>query len=460
MEYFKTVDSNQIYIALLFIIIVSMVGGKLDNNIAILVLSLIFTLFGIIFTYILNLQGNIKNSIYIFLLFFGIYLFYNFSIYFGLEYVYGVKNIKADEIWFFNASNDISTKIKNGYNFGDIANIQQYKDTTGGVYLYGLISYLSNIYGSNSILIQKVGTSFVASLIPMIMYGISRLYLSEKISIRVAIIYGLFSFIMFFSSTLLRDTHVALMFIVTMYIILQRFSFLNLFILIFISLASYYLRKQTGIFMMGFLTIYIFAFIHYSIKNIYIEIFLYLSIIAILVISVLYSNTLMSMFERISSASSERSMIKASSGSLGAKIAKLPFGLNIVALFGFGQIQPFPPSLIFTDRHKGIFELTYLMAGISWFIGWGFLLYGIFKENILKKLDVKLFFMFMFSILYITLISMIEFSERRQMAVYPILFLVMVISYLNMSITARTKVWVTMVISYLTLVLIFYSMKL
>jgi hypothetical protein len=460
MEDFKIVDNNQIFFVLLFIIAVSIAGGFFDNNISMLLLPLIFTLFGIVVTYILNLEGNIKNSIYIFLLFFGIYLFYNLVVSFGLIHIYGVENIKSDEEWFFEASNDIYSKIKNGYNFLEVAGVQEYKDTSGAVYLYGFISYLAKIYGNNSFLIQKVGTSFIASLIPMVMYGISRLYFSEKISIKVAIIYGLLSFILFFSSTLLRDTHIALMFILTMYIILQRLSFINFLILLFVSFYSYYLREQTGIFMIGFTLIYLFVFIHNSIQNIYIEAFIYLSILSIVIILILYSDKLIYMFEQISSASSQRSLAQASSSSIGAKIAKLPFGLNILTLFGFGQIQPFPPSLIFTKNHKGIFELPYLIAGISWFIGWGFLLYGIFKDNILKQLDSKLFFMFLFSILYITLISIIEFSQRRQMAVYPILFLVMVLSYKKMSVTARTKIWVGMIFSYLIMVLVFYFMKL
>ena len=456
----SVVKGNNILFSLSAIVVLSIIGVYLDNNIAIVALILLFTFFGTLISYIINTEGDIKNSIYLFLLFFGIYLSYNLLIHVGLINMYGVEYIKSDGEWFYGTSNDVYNRLKSGYTFFEVADIQEYGDTAGAVYLYGLISFFANIYGENTVLVQKIGVLFIASLIPMVMYGISRLYLSEKIAFNVAIIYGLFSFIPFLSSTLLRDLHIALMFILTMYIILQKWSVLRFFILIFISFYSYYLREQTGIFMIGFTSIYFFTFIHTALTNKYTKMFIYLAMVAIVTILILNSGFLMDMFNQISEGSSSRSIASASSGSMGAKIAKLPFGLNVVALLGFGQIQPFPPSLIFEGSHKGVLELSFLIAGIAWFFGWGFLIYGVLKEKILQTLDLKILLMFIFSILYIVLISVIEFSQRRQMAVYPILFLVMVFSYLNMSITARNKVWIAMSLLYITIVLVINYMKL
>ena len=444
-------------ISLLLIIIMGIVA-YFDENLSIVILVMEFIFLGMTFTIILNWKKNLQNPITIFLLFFLIYLLYTSFIHFGLISFYDVQNVKIDEIFFYTSSNDVYQKIQNGYNFLEISKIQNYRDTSGAVYFGGIVATLANSYGENSILIQKIAVVFIASLIPMVMYAISRLYLSEKIAIYTAVIYGLFSFVPYLSSILLRDIHIALMFIITIYIILQKISILNLLILFFVTIFSYYLREETGIFMMAFISIYFFTFIHVVVQNKYIKYIIYI-LLAYISIYIIMESFLIEMFDKVFSSSNERSTEAASMGSMGVLIAKLPFGLNIIALFGFSQIQPFPPLWIFQAPNKGWFELSYLIAGIAWFIGWGFLLYGFIVKKIFMKLDLKLTLMLILSLLYLLLIAVVDFGPRRQMAVYPILYLVMVFSYLNMTVTERTKMWIGMSLFYLTLILIINYIK-
>jgi len=438
----------------------SFISFIMDDNLAIFAMTVIFTFLGVGISYIVNIGADKKNSIYIFLLFFAIYIGYNLIISLCLINFYGVENIKADELWFFRTSNAVYLLIKDGYSFSDIANIGEYGDTYGVAYWYGVITYIANLYGENSVLVQKFGVSFVAALIPMAMYGISRLYFSSKVSFQITLLYGFFSFIPYFASTLLRDTHIALMFILSMYLILKKVSLLNILLLSIFIFFSYTLREQTGVFMLGFVSIYFFVMIENTINSRAIKFSVYIMLLLILIAIVFSLDFLFDMLNQTSSSSAQRSQAGASAGSMGAKIAKLPFGLNILALFGFGQIQPFPPSFIFKGGHKGLLELTYLMAGILWIYGWVFLLYGIFKVKILKTLDLKLLLLFVFSMLYITLISVIDFSQRKQMAVYPIVFLLMVMSYLKIETSKRTIIWVGVTLFYITLVLTINYIKL
>jgi len=457
-----SINSNYIRVVILFTILVAIIGSILDKNVAIFSLSFIFIIIGIIFISIINKLENIKNSVDIFLIFFLFYLSYTFIIHFGLIEVYMTPYpfVESDEGLFYDGATDIANKIRLGYRFEDITKLKDYLDLPGSIYFNSYVTILSNIFGEHTILVQKVAVTLISALIPAMMYSISKLYLSEKISIVVAIIYGIFSFVPYLSSILLRDVHIALMYIITFYIILDKLSFINLIILIFISIASYYFREQTGIFMVGFTAIYFFSFINFSIKNNYVKLIIYLTLLGASTILILNNQYLMDTFNQTFSSSAEHSAEQASSGSMGAKIAKLPFGLNIIALFSFSQIQPFPPSLIFISK-KGMFHFMYLLAGISWYFGWGFLLYGIVKRKVLQnRLDVKLGLMFLFAIIYLGLIAVVEFNQRRQVAVYPIVYLLMVFSYLDMTITQRTTVWVRMLLLYVTLVLVINYMKL
>jgi len=456
------INSNYILVTILFLIVVSIIGSFLDRNVAIFALSFIFISIGTIFLSIINRVENIKNSVYIFLIFFAIYLFYTTLINFGLVEVYMTPYsfVESDEGLFYDGASDIANKMRLGYKFDDIAKLKGYLDLPGSIYFNAYIAILANIFGTHTIFTQKVAVTLISALIPAMMYSISRLYLSEKISIIVAIIYGIFSFVPYLSSLLLRDVHIALMYIITFYIILDKLSIINLIILFFISIASYYYREQTGIFMVGFTAIYFFNFINFTIKNNYIKLMIYLSLLGGLTLLVLNNQYIMEIFNQTINSSAEHTVEQSSSGSMGAKIAKLPFGLNVIALFGFSQIQPFPPSLIFISK-KGMFHFMYLLAGIAWYFGWGFLLYGFFKNRVFfKRLDLKLSLIFLFAIIYLALIAVVEFNQRRQMAVYPIVYLFMVFSYLDMTITQRTIVWVRMLLLFLTLVLVFNYLKL
>ena len=453
------ITTNHLLFSLFFIIIIVIFNMFLDKNFAILTIAMLSITVGTLFTFLIYPSQEYRNAVYIFILFYLIYLFYTSLVHFGLLNFYDVSNIVPDEHYFYKTSNEAYIKIKDGYSFLQMSEMQMYKDTIGVIYFNGLVATLANLYGENTVFIQKMSVVFVASLIPMVMYGISRLYFSEKVSISVALIYGLFSFLPYLSGILLRDVHIALMFILTIYIILQKFSFFNLFILFFVMLESYFLRPQTGIFMIGFLSIYLFIFIKKVILNKYIEFFIYSVFIAIALV-IIFNSSLIEMFTLIEESSAQRGVATTSSGSLGAIISKLPFGLNIVAQFAFSQIQPFPPAWIFKGSNRGFFELSYLVAAISWFFGWGILIYGFIFKKIFRHQNLKIKLMFYFSIIYLVLITIIEFNQRRQMAVYPILYLLMVFSYMEMTISERTKMWIGMGIFYVILVLLINYIKL
>ena len=455
------IDSRYIMVTLIFIPIVSLWGAYLDNNSAIFTLPFIFIAIGILFISLINRVENIRNSINIFLIFFLIYLTYTFVIHFGLIEYYNTSYpfVQSDEGLFHEGARDVANKFRLSYRFEDIAKIRGYGDLPGSIYFNAQIARLSELFGEHTFLVQKEAVTLVSALIPTIMYSLARLYFNEKISTIVAVVYGLFSFVPYLSSLLLRDAHIALMYITTFYILLERISLIRLTILVLFSIASYYFREQTGIFMVGFIVVYFFQFVNLTVKNNYTRLFVYIMTLIVLILIVLNNDYVMGIYNQTFNSSAEHVAEHTASGSLGAKIAKLPFGLSYIALLGFSQIQPFPPSLIFISK-KGMFQFTYLLAGISWYFGWGFLLYGIFKKKILKKIELKLIIMFIFSITYLVLVAVIEFNQRRQMAVYPILYIVMVFSYLEMSISERTKVWTFMFLSYVAITLAFNYIKL
>jgi hypothetical protein len=442
-------ETTEIITCSLLTLVVLAILTFIEDNLAISYVAFLVIVLGLIFIIPISKKENREDSIYIFILFFLIYIIHTSIVHYGLIDVYDLPFIKPDENFFTNSSYDVSTKLKNGMSFFELD--QLYIEGTASVYYYGLVAMFANMVGENSVLILKISVVFLSSLIPMILYNIGRLYFAKELSFSIAAIYGLFSFVPYLSTMLLRDIHVAVIFLLTFYILLNKVSILNLLVLFLVSFVSYYLRPQTGLFMMGFNVIYIFVFIRNMNISKYIRIFIYVMLFGVFLLLV-YALGLFDSYILTADSPGNATAADKLTG-LGAKIASLPFPLNTAALFAFSQIEPFPPAWIFQGLNKGLFQITYLIAGIAWFTGWGFLIYGLFVKKILNKLDLKMKFMFFMSILYVMLIASIVASMRRQMPVYPIIYLLMVFSYLEMNSSERVRVWIGMGLLYLTLVL-------
>jgi hypothetical protein len=150
-------------------------------------------------------------------------------------------------------------------------------------------------------------------------------------------------------------------------------------------------------------------------------------------------------------------MATAGSSSLGKKLLSLPYGLNIVATTIFGQMLPFPAWSAL--KQFGILNLFLMLSGISWFVVWGYTIYGIVKMKILRQIDVRLKYIFYTSLVYIIVVSSTIVNSRRLMAVYPIIFTIAVLSYINMKQKKRRFVLIFMVIMYIILSVIYLFLK-
>ncbi len=426
-----------------------------ENNPAVLITGLIYIALGTLFTIYLSKKKS-KNSIFLFFLFFLFYLLHMSIVHYGLEVIYHRPNIAPDELWFYTSSNQIVRFISSGYTMLDVANIYEYHEMPAYIYFSGWLAIFSNTIGENSVFIQKFAIVFFASLIPVVLYLILKTYVKEKVAVYAAIIYGMFTFITPVSVMILRDIPVSLTYIIFFWIILQKVSFKNLLLLSFVSFISYYLRVETGIFLMGMTSIYIIYVVEHLIKSKSIKKMLIVTL-GMLGIFIIIKIDLLNMFLNIFSGYKEFGAEEAQAGSLGLKLASLPYGLNIIGMTLFSQIQPFPTWMVFKDY--GILMIFSMISGITWFIIWGYTLYGIVKLRVLKFVDVKLKYLLYFSLLYIVLLSSTGTITRRLMAVYPIIFVISVLTYVNISKKQRIRILWYIIFAYITLISMYLLLK-
>lgn len=427
----------------------------IEDNLAVLITGLLYIAVGTLFIIYLS-RKEFRNSVSLFFLFFLFYMLHMSIVHYGLEFLYDRVNIAPDELWFYASSNQIITYLKSGDSLLDVANIFIYHESPAYIYLSGHLAIFANEIGTNSVYIQKLFIVFFASLIPVVLYLILKIYVKEKVAVYGAIIYGIFTFITPVSTMILRDIPVALTYIIFFWIILQKVSIKNTILLLLVSFISYYLRVETGIFLMGMSSIYIIYALERLIKSKIIKRFM-VGIVGLLSILIISKIGLIDMFTDIFTEYEKFGAEEAQAGSLGLKLASLPYGLNIVGMALFSQIQPFPIWIVFKDF--GVLLIFSMVSGITWFFVWAYALYGIFRFKILKQIDVKLKYLFYFSMIYIVLLSSTGTLTRRMIAVYPIIFVLSLLTFMNISKKKRKVIFSYTLFIYFLLIASYLLLK-
>jgi hypothetical protein len=255
---------------------------------------------------------------------------------------------------------------------------------------------------------------------------------------------------------ILRDLPVALTYIIFFWVILQKVSVKNILILFSVSFFSYYLRDETGLFLIGMSSVYFVASFNKLGKSNFIKIVLILFFL-LLALAIFFGTDLHTTLARVTESSQKDGLSKAASGSFGAKLMTLPYGLNIIGMTIFSQMQPFPAWVNF--ERDGIVSILEALGGILWFITWGYILYGVVKLKILNSIDIKLKSLFYFAIIYTILLGSADMVIRRMIAVYPLLFTIAILTYVKLNDETKKLIFNRMLLIYLFLIIIFILLK-
>lgn len=439
-------------ISIFFITIILIITSLIENNLAVSIIGIGYMPLGMVFLYFLN-KRNFSTQIMLFLSFFTFYLIHMTIVHYGLIYLYDRVNIAPDELWFYTSSNQIIKYLENGYNLFDVANLFEYHELPAYIYLSGKLAILSNSIGENSVYIQKLLIVFFSSIIPVILYNIFiTLNVNNKNAISATLIYGIFTYLTPVSTMILRDIPVALTFIIFFETILKNINSKNIFIIIVTCFISIYLRYETGLYLSLLTAIYLVYLLNTKVNNNLIKKSTYIFFIIIGLLIFLKSD-LITTFLNIVYGYENLTAKEVTVSSLGNKLASLPYGLNYLGSFLFSQIQPFPFWI--NIMNFGILSFLTIFNGFIWMYVWVIIIYGI-KNKILTSIDIRLKYLFFASTLYLVLLSSTGTITRRMMAVYPIIFVISTLSYMELNKYQKqmvfyitTSIYVFLTIAYL-----------
>jgi len=447
-------DIKLLGILLAFLVFSIFCISILESNIAIFFTGLFYIIIGILFLMLIS-EKLTNSTLFIFFIFFIFYFYHMLFIYYGIQYIYSSNHIVIDEIKFFSMSNDVIAVIKRGFSLFDLANMYEYHELPAQAYNTGHLAIIANALGNNSILIQKLFIVFISALIPALLFNFLKKFMTEYEAFISTFIYGFFIFITYYSALLLRDIHVALTYMIVILLIFEKKSITNFILLNIILFISFYLRFETGIFLIMISSIYYIDIIK---SKSFISKIIFLFILFIIIGYLIYSFDLINLFLNLLNSTTTHGIENAQAGSLGVLLNKLPFGINYIAKMLFSQLQPFPAWIAFRDF--GLFQIFYFISGIIWFFVFCYFLYGIFILKILNHIDKKLLYLTFFSILYILLISSTEGLVRRLMAVYPAIYLISVLTFLKLDVIYRYKILFNGILSYILITILYFILKL
>lgn len=303
-------------------------------------------------------------------------------------------------------------------------------ETEGAHFLFGTIAYLADTYfDGNSVLIQSLHISFIGILSNIFVFKILRVYFSEKISLRYTLYFALLSPIFYYSPWLLRDVHIAFLYVIAIYLALRSISIWNTawFFLVFLVTAQFRLEHALVLLLFPIAHLYHNKEINSFVKSIWPVIyFIGIGVILVLLNSKFDSIvTALDSYEKYDLYTHES--VEGDSG-IGAKLYSLPFGIKQIALVVNSQLTPLPPwaSINFSQNIYILVCASVLaMVAIYWSYVFLFVLFSFVTTKVLFQLPKSLFIFLGILILFLFL-NASNINARRIMSVYPIIFIVFV----------------------------------
>ena len=297
--------------------------------------------------------------------------------------------------------------------------------TSPGYHMYlGLVGYISNhLFYGNDIIVQLLGSCLFGCLLSVILFKILALYFPSHKARNYALIGIIFTAFMHYSASLLRDIHITFFFGLIFYIILQPFSIKNLTKAILIILLTASFRVWSALFMIVFISYYLYRRFNNKMVTV-----VFISLIALVFIFIMALPLIDDAMERLLIASRNfESKIVEESGYLQI-LNSFPTPIKETAIIASSFITPFTAwnELSLSDNlFHTIFKFTIVVYEFSWFlIIWLTVKWCTINKG-LKKLPSLLLWLLIIVVAYFY-VSTSEFTVRRTMCMYPLIYLAFV----------------------------------
>lgn len=402
-------------------------------------------------------------------------------------YYINLNNIAGanDEMRFFLLTLNRSNKLEFG------STIYNVKGSTkvGYIYITGFIAYINSKFMlGTTIFINKIVSLWAYSITIVIIYKILEMFnFPEKHIHKILYKVMFFGIFLEFAVTGVRDSWIILLNSLFIYFILKKISLpIKLFILLSISFFLTMFRIENALFCVSIIFMYYFYKIFIKIiQNIKQKIYRYLFTLVVfvtiffllyIIMNISFFSDYINMFNKLNSQYTD--ILTTNSSSLGAKLRKLPFPLNIIAQILFGLLGGFPPENMFESPivnmsgalsgegsyfDKSLMSISLarflLFVGLlQWYSKLPYLFWGLFKKINLKQ-NIHLVFILIVSFIYVSFSSIITPDLGRLIPYLLYLYIYSCSVYYTCERSLRLKIHKLTILGFLFLYLIYNVLK-
>ena len=303
-------------------------------------------------------------------------------------------------------------------------------ENEGAFFLFGTLGYFANnCFDGNSVLFQTIYVSFFTLLINLFVFKILQFYVPKRSAFKYCIYYMLFAYVLAGSPWILRDNHIALFFSIAIYIVHLSFSLRRFVTLLILQIIVYEFRFEHGIFFIFFPLIYLWVKGgENKFKHLYYLIVI-LSAVLVTLQSVSYINSSVNTMVTTANYYIQLTQTQAEeSGGLGNLLYQLPIGVKQIAILFFSQISPFPPWYSIAKAPNIYFAIHGIILGFS-SIFWGYVVFTSIKglKSHFYSFPRLTIWLVVFAIILL-LGNTTNISVRRIMAVYPVIYILYVVT--------------------------------
>lgn len=333
-----------------------------------------------------------------------------------------------------------------------------------GYYSYStLFGFLGEFFRANFYVSQQIATLFIYPLIGVFVFKIMiKNNFKAKKAFKYSLIISICTIILFYSSQALRDIHIALLYLMTIYLTFKdRFDILNLAKIILLILITTTFRVESGLFLLLLIPTYLLITLHNKKQRnfvIYISLFI---LIGLMSFSIAYYNQISSVFEANHEIYIEG--ITEGSGVI-SSLQRVPIAGDFASII-YNGVQPLPFwSRNFWDGNNPlgaeVYNIMNFPKSISSFFNWFVIVYILFwlfskglrrktKEYISKPLQYQLWIGLVFLYMQSAVID-----QRRLMAYYCIFYILFFIIYNHIGAKDKKQITITAIFSFVALQII------
>lgn len=326
-----------------------------------------------------------------------------------------------------------------------------------GYFAYAtLFGFLSEGLGANFYLGQQISVLLLFSFVGVIIFKLLKTNnFTVNKSYKYTLLICVFSILFFYSSQILRDTHILLMYLLGIYFTFKKeFTFFNLLKLILVIYLCTTLRLESGLFMMILIPSYLVISLQYSKAKIFVVIFASIIAIGGLVLSNIY----LPQFIEVAETHQEAYGGDKGEGIIGT-LQEIPVAGDFAAII-YNAAQPLPfwsrlSTNSFNRDDQAVYNAMNFPRSFASFFNWLVFVYIIFwllnkkiqkrvKPSISKPLTYQLWIGLLFLILQADIIS-----QRRLMPYYVMFYILFFIIYSNLQIEKRKQINFVVVVSFI-----------